>query len=309
MLLTRQMDMEFSRQDFELVRCNLCGADSARKSMKIDGFWVVRCSRCGLAYVNPRLREGALHRIYNKEYYSNTAFKGSKATFYGYGEYIKDEKDIKATFRRRLDSIGKFSKAGNLLDIGCAVGFFLETAQERGWKAQGLELSRFAYRYAKRRKLQVINKTLEQARFREGTFDAVSIFDVIEHLPNPKGTLKEINRVLRKGGIIAVTTPNIGSLVARILGKRWEEVRRVREHIYFFSEETLRKMLESAGFEVVKVESAGRYFSVHSAIERGKLYSKPLFSFLGIFADAFSARNKKIYVDPHYKMTIYARKK
>lgn len=278
--------------------------------MRIDGFSIVRCGKCGLTYVNPRLKEGVLHRIYNEEYYRNTAFKGSDAAFYGYGEYLKDEQDIKATFRRRMDVIGRLVKRGTLLDVGCATGFFLEVAKERGWKVQGLELSRFAYEYAKRkRRLPVINRTLEQAGFGNSSFDAVTMFDVIEHLPDPKKTVQEIHRVLRKGGVVAITTPNIGSLVARLLGKRWEEVRRVREHIYFFSEGTLRKMLKSVGFEILKVETAGRYFSVKSAIERGKLYSKPVFSLVEALSGIFGLRERKVYVDPKYKMTIYARKK
>ncbi|HIH04910.1 TPA: class I SAM-dependent methyltransferase [Candidatus Woesearchaeota archaeon] len=298
------------KDDFKRVRCNLCRADSSRTAMRIDGFSIVQCGKCGLKYVNPRLKEGVLHRIYDEEYYRNTAFRGSDAVFYGYGEYLKDEQDIKATFRRRMDVIGRLVRKGNLLDVGCATGFFLEVAKERGWKVQGLELSRFAYGYAKRkRNLPVINRTLEQANFREGTFDAVTIFDVIEHLPDPKRTVAEIHRVLRKGGIVAITTPDIGSLVARLLGKKWEEVRRVREHIYFFSEETLRKMLESVGFEVLKVETAGRYFSVKSAVERGKLYSRPVFSVVEALAKAFGLMGRKVYVDPRYKMTIYARKK
>ena len=307
-LLMQEMASPFSKNDFEFVSCNLCGADAAKEVMRIDGFHIVECKKCSLKYVNPRLKPGVLHKIYNENYYQNPAFKGKQTVFFGYGEYIKDEDDIKATFARRLKVIEKHGKKGKLLDIGCAVGFFLETAKQSGWRAQGLELSAFACEYAKKRGNSVLNKTLKEASFKSSSFDAVTLFDVIEHLPDPKSELSEVHRVLKTGGIFSITTPDIGSLVARMLGKNWEEVRRVREHIYFFSRETLTMMLESIGFEVLHIETAGRYFSVTSAIERGKLYNKPIFSGLDLFAKTFGLKGKKVYVDPRYKMTVYARK-
>ncbi len=298
------------KRSVEFVLCNLCGSDSSKPYMEISGYSIVQCVRCDLVYVNPRLKESELHDIYNESYYRNPAFRGKQTTFYGYGEYIKEKDDIRATFQRRLKWINKFSKKGKLLDIGCATGFFLELATEHGWKVQGLELAKFAHEYAtKKLKLPVLNKTLEDAKFKEESFEAVSLFDVVEHLPNPKSTVKEVHRVLKKGGVFAITTPNIGSLVAKMLGKNWEEVRRVREHIYFFSEKTLKRMLEESGFEVLRVETAGRYFSVHEAIERGKLYDRLVFGVAEKIVRAFGMDKMKVYVDPRYKMTIYARKR
>ena len=153
-----------------------------------------------------------------------------------------------------------------------------------------------------------MNKTLEEAKFKSNSFDVVTLFDVIEHLPNPNATIKEIRRILKPNGLIAVTTPNIGSIPARLLGRNWEEIKRVREHIYFFSEVTLKRMLESNNFRVLKIESAGRFFSVKSAIDRGKLVNKTIFTLLGKLSNALNLNDKRIYVDPHYKITMYAKK-
>lgn len=292
----------------EYTDCNLCNSNSTKKVMVINGFNIVKCKNCGLTYVNPRLNTKKLHGIYNKEYFENPAFKDGNLTLYGYDHYLADREDIRETFRTRLEIINKLCKRGKLLDIGCAYGFFLELAREHGWNARGLEISDAAYRYAKGTlKLNVTNTTLESAKIKSNSFDVATLFDVIEHLPDPKSTIKEIRRILKSKGLIAITTPDIGSLSARVLGRNWEEVKRVREHIYFFSRETLKKLLESLNFNVLRVESAGRYFSINSAIERGKIHNPVFFSLLGKISKALSLNNIRVYINPHYKMTMYAR--
>ena len=291
------------------VNCNLCNSDSTKSVMSIDRYNIVKCKKCGLVYVNPRLKEKKLHEIYKKEYFKNSAFNVAKLTFYGYGKYLEEKDYIKATFNERLKIINKYSKKGRLLDIGCAFGFFLEIARDDGWDVQGLEIIKYAYQYAiNKLKLPVMNKTLEEAKFKSNSFDVVTLFDVIEHLPNPNATIKEARRILKQNGLIAITTPNIGSIPAKLLGRNWEEVKRVREHIYYFSENTLKKLLESNNFKLLKVESAGRFFSVKSAIERGKLVNKTIFTVLEKFSNILNLNGKRIYVDPHYKITVYARK-
>ncbi|MBW2976429.1 class I SAM-dependent methyltransferase [Candidatus Woesearchaeota archaeon] len=293
----------------EFTDCNLCNSVSTRKLMNVNGFTVVKCKKCGLVYVNPRLKEKKLHEIYNKEYFENPALNGSRSSFCGYGEYLKEKGNIQSTFNRRLKKINKFSKRGKLLDVGCAFGFFLELAKKDGWDVKGLEISKYAYAYAKEKlKLPAVNKTLEKARFKANSFGVVTLFDVIEHLPDPKSTLKEVRRILKPQGLVVITTPDIGSITAKILWKNWEEVKRVREHIYYFSKDTLKKLLESLGFKVLGTESAGRFFSVESAVKRGKLYNKAIFSVIEKLSKILRLNKKNIYIDPHYKITIYARK-
>ena len=303
------MSDSLNSEVMEFVNCNLCGSNSVINFMKVNGFNIVKCKKCGLAYVNPRLKEKKLHEIYNKEYFENPALTGSNASFCGYGEYLEEKANIQATFSKRLKTIDKFSEKGRLLDIGCAFGFFLELAKEDGWDAKGLEISNHAYKYAKGKlKLHVINQTLEKAGFKSNSFDVVVLFDVIEHLQDPKSSLKEVRRILKPNGLLVITTPDIGSITAKVLWKNWEEVKRVREHIYFFSKDTLKKLLKSLNFKILKTESAGRFFSVESAINRGKLYNKAIFTVIGKLADTLRLKKKNIYVDPHYKITVYARK-
>lgn len=197
-----------------------------------------------------------------------------------------------------------------MLDVGCAMGFLLDLARDQGWTVEGVELSEYACLHAvEELHLPVLHGTLHDAEFDGGKFDAVTLFDVIEHFPNPRKEIREVARVLRPGGIFAVTTPDVGSLVARLLGRNWAEIRRVREHTYFFSRKTLRKMLEAEGFEVLRIERAGRYFPVWAFVERGKRLSKMVFGFVEKISVFLGLQEKMIYVDRRYKMTIYARRR
>jgi len=296
----------------ESVNCNLCNKDYARLVLKINGHKIVKCKDCGLVYLNPRLKEKHLHKIYEEEYFKNPEFKNSKTqNLFGYNLYIEEKEDIINTFKKRLKTIEKYKKKGKILDVGCATGFFLELAKSKGWEVYGTEISKFAVKHAKD-KLNLKNVfygDLKKIKFKENMFDVVTMFDVIEHLRDPKSTLRYTHKLLKKGGLIAVTTPDSGSLVSKLLGRRWEEFRRAREHTYFFSRKTLSDMLKKTGFEILKIESAGRYFSLKSAVGRGKIYFKKTFMILEKMMNLLGIRNKKIFIDPHYKITVYARKK
>lgn len=296
----------------EFVKCNLCGKDCPKPVFKIGGHKIVRCRNCSLMYVNPRLKEKFLHKIYTKNYFENPEFKNHNTqNLFGYDLYIEEKEDIISTFKKRLDVIEKYKKSGKILDVGCATGFFLKLAKSRGWDVYGTDMSKFASEYAKKKGglRNIFYGDLKKVKFKDNMFDVITMFDVIEHLPDPKNTLKHIYKLLRKNGLIVITTPDSGSIVAKLLGRRWEEFRRAREHTYFFSKKTLFKMLKKTDFKILKVQSAGRYFSLKSAVKRGKIYFKKTFTILQKIVDFLCISNKKIFVNPHYKITVYARKK
>lgn len=295
----------------EQVRCNLCGADDTRLIAVIDQLRIVRCNRCGLTYVNPRLAQGELQEIYTESYYDHDGIVNG-LEFFGYEDYVADEENIKLTFADRLRTIEKLTARGRLLDIGCATGFFLALARDNGWQVVGTEVSTFGAGYARERLgVDVRLGTLKSLGFEDGSFDTVTMWDVLEHVTDPMAELGEIARILRTGGVLSIITPDAGSLVARILGDRWEEYRRVREHVYFFSRRTLSRMLNEVGFEILKVESAGKFFYLGPALERLKYYTWD--GAITLAASKLVYRlglgKLRVRVNPFTKMTVYARKR
>jgi predicted SAM-dependent methyltransferase len=137
------------------------------------------------------------------------------------------------------------------------------------------------------------------------------MWDVLEHVTDPMAELKEVSRVLRTGGILSIITPDAGSIVARLLGDRWEEYRRVREHVYFFSRKTIAEMLRQAGFSVLKFESAGKLFYLGPALERLKYYTwdGAVTSAASKLVYRLGLGNVRVRVNPFTKLTVYARKR
>jgi len=294
----------------ERVCCNLCGADDNALVTEMGGLHIVRCRQCGLVYVNPRYQDQALQEIYTRVYYAHDGINDG-LDFFGYDNYLDDEENIKITFAKRLKTIERYASRGKLLDIGCATGFFLDLARSRGWDVVGSEVSQFSVRYARERfGLDVHLGTLEKLHFDAQSFDAITMWDVIEHVPDPMGELQEVRRVLRDGGLLSIITPDVGSPVARLLGRRWEEFRRVREHVYFFSRRTMTEVLRKVGFEVLRIEHADKVFYLGPAMHRLKYYTWD-----GILTNTatrwvyrLGLDRIRININPFTKMAVYARK-
>lgn len=292
----------------EYVTCNLCESNSSIKLFKISSFEIVKCKNCNLIYVNPRLNQKELKKIYAGNYFTNPHFYEDGLGHYGYDKYFFDKDNIQENFTGRSENISNFVKTGNLLDIGCAAGFFLDLARSRGWKTEGIEFSKEAVEFAKNKlKLNVKRSDISKIQLRKNYYNLITMFDVIEHISDPKAVLKKINKALKLGGLLVITTPDVGSVLARFMGKNWPEFKRVREHIYFFSEDTLTNMLNKVGFKVIKKETTGRNFNLLSALEYVNAYNKTFKSFEA--AIKFMKLDKiKIHINPGYKMTVYASK-
>ena len=193
----------------------------------------VKCSNCHLIYVNP-IENG--ERI--KEGYSQR--KSVDAS-------IIQESRLHAA-KAQIGLIKKYKKGTSLLDRGCAEGFFLYNASKAGYATKGVELSQDAAEYAQKEfGLDVEAGRFEESRFAGNCFDVVTLWQVLEHLPYPLTTLKEVYRILKPGGLVVVSTPDIRSITARIFRKRWWNITRL--HINQFTTKMLKAILENAGFK------------------------------------------------------------
>jgi SAM-dependent methyltransferase len=142
------------------------------------------------------------------------------------------------------------------LDVGCATGALLAALRDFGWDPQGVEISEAQARYGEARYgLPIYAGTLEAAAFPPDYFDLVHASHLIEHLNSPASFLDEVARVLAPGGLLALTTPNADGFQARLLGPRWRSA--IYDHLYLFSLRSLRELLESRGFVVVRSATWG----------------------------------------------------
>ncbi len=226
--------------------CFSCGTHASRPLFWKFGYPIVKCEACDVVYCDylPSQRELT-------EYYSEGYFKGCTDRR-GYYDYEADESLLKASFLPKLRLVNRFApRIGTLLDIGCAAGYFVELASDQGWDAYGLEISPFAANMARRRGLRVVNGS-SPAAFQEGRFDAITMWDVVEHLPDPVEALKETNRALRVGGLLSLCTGRIDSTLAKLWGRQ-SRIFNPPQHLTFFSRRSVERVFDLGGFRVIKI--------------------------------------------------------
>lgn len=264
---------EVKQSDLEDVDCGLCG--SAERDVRFtDGpFSVVGCRDCGMVYVTPRLRPGALiESVYDEGYWSSDAAKDR-----GYSDYRADEPLYLKTYGRRRSVIERhFDRPGRVLDVGCAAGYFLSVMQESGWDVRGLEPSQAIRDRAVERLGHLPNGEprvqaglLGEAELAAGSFDLVTFWDVIEHIPDVRAALRAARDLLAPGGKLLIETQNVDSRAARVLGPKWQHYKHA-EHIYHFNPRTLGRLMDESGFEVLEntPKLGGKYVSLGFVAER-----------------------------------------
>ena len=215
---------------------------------------IVQCNKCGHIYTNPVQDGEELLALY-------AAVEDNI--------YVEERIGRRLTFNKHLDALEKITGAGNnrkLLDVGAYIGVFVEVARERGWDALGVEPSDWAAEYAQDNHIPVLKGTIDNPKIVTQKFDVITMWDVIEHLSDPLGELKKAYRLLRPGGIIAVHTMDVDSWAAKLLGARWPWY--MAMHVQFFSQSSMIKFLEKAGFEAVWTGVQGRYLRMNYLASR-----------------------------------------
>lgn len=236
----------------EFVSCNLCGGNDPEK---LSAFYLfqgyrlelIRCRGCSLVYLNPRPDAGARRQLYSFSYFEKDWDCGcSGQSYLDSGERLVAQ--AKAGALSRLKELGP---PGRMLDVGCAGGHFLAAAREEGWEPWGIEVCvEMAALAAGRPGLRVFTSELADCPFPDCFFSAVHMGDVLEHLADPLGALREAWRILRPGGAAVVHAPvsyaklKPGDRAGLIPGQPY--------HLYEFDPVTLRAMLEKAGFTIIE---------------------------------------------------------
>jgi len=160
-----------------------------------------------------------------------------------------------------IRTIERWRKPGRLLEIGSQVGLLLHAAEQRGWEAVGIEPSRWAVETGRSQLgVKLTQGSLETSEFAQGSFDCIVMVDVLEHLIDPLAALRRCHPWLAQGGILALSTINMDTLVARILGTRWPGF--MDMHLTYFTTRSLREFLQRSSFEWITDRPDARSFSL-----------------------------------------------
>jgi len=231
-----------------VIPCAVCGSVNSRPIIQKFGFPIARCQKCGLVYANPRMPAEAILARYSPDYFWNEYLPAHNAR-----DGVFKLEDFDAQYGALLKLIQTSAGGrGKLLEIGTGAGFFLKAAQRAGWQTQGLELSAEAAAFARERLgLTIAQLPAEQLGELPETFDVVVMFEVIEHLFDPRRVLELIRQRLRPGGALVLSTPNFNALSRIALGNSWA-VLTPGEHLYYFTRDSLQALLRAAGFSAVQ---------------------------------------------------------
>jgi SAM-dependent methyltransferase len=244
-----------------LTRCVLCSAPvegHARVIWQKDGFDIVRCASCGLVFRADPPEEEALGEIYDERYFRDDPGAGDR---HGYADYLTDARSHRANARRRLRLLARYvPQPGRLFDVGCAAGFFVDEARHAGWDASGADVSAPMAAWGR----EELGIPVEMATFTEADvpspLDAVTMWDYIEHSVDPRADLVKAAAHVRPGGVLALSTGDIGAPSARLAGTRWHLLT-PEHHNFFFDRRTLRRLLQDTGFEVVEMRHRSAVYS------------------------------------------------
>jgi 2-polyprenyl-3-methyl-5-hydroxy-6-metoxy-1,4-benzoquinol methylase len=166
--------------------------------------------------------------------------------------YMAERDNRLLTFRRVVRILGPAS-GRRLLDVGAYCGYFLEVARERGFEAEGLELSRWAAGHARLLGFPVHSEPLVKLARAQNRYDVITMWDVLEHLPDPREEIEAARSLLSPGGRLYVSTIDTGSFSARLLGARWPWL--MDMHLVYFDRATLSALLEETGFRVLEIRT------------------------------------------------------
>ena len=300
----------------EFVQCNLCGSNDSvllypstiDPAVQIEDYSafrctstgygkhhaIVKCTRCGLVFANPR-NNG--HEVLEKYAKVEDPL------------YFEERQGRVITFEKHLRPLHQLVGAPDgrkLLDVGAHIGIFVEIANKAGWQATGLEPSRWSVEVARQLGTELIEGTLATSNLPQGYFDIVTLWDVIEHLSDPMAEINHVFHVLKPGGWVVIHTMNIESLFAKLMGAKWPWF--MEMHLYYFSEQTLRQLLEGANFQWKISQVQGRYLRLGYLISRFKPFAHHLTVALDKLIKTVNLQSLPVAINLGDLITVYAQK-
>ncbi|PIE81969.1 MAG: hypothetical protein CSA11_02305 [Chloroflexi bacterium] len=297
------------------VKCDLCGRETfkvrypatmrGKDDIKVDAFrctnpgyghhpQIVECLHCGYVYANPRWSEAELIQAY-------AAVEDEV--------YVTERAGRVLTFQKHLQHMEKWTGSGNgrsLLDIGAYIGVFVEEAEKSGWDAFGVEPSDWAAAEAQSRGLNVMHGTQDTPEVKARQYDVITMWDVIEHVDSPSGEMAKAYELLKPGGWLVLHTMDIDSLMAKVMRSRWPWF--MDMHLHYFSQKSMKQMLEKNGYEVVWSGVMGRYLRLGYIASRFEAWNRTLGRIVSSLVRGLRLSAVALPINSGDLFTVYARK-
>lgn len=285
------------------MNCYLCSSPLT-PFLKKQEYMIFRCPSCGLAMTEFKENyEDFLHIQYDKGYFSGNPARSA------YHNYREDRILISKNMEKFLSKILRYKSSGRLLDVGCAMGYFVEMALHKGFDAFGFDPSDYAITEAKKKMNgRVTLGSIQTVMYAYSSFDVISMFDVFEHLADPKSDLKKLRSLLTKNGIVVIATGDANSLMARILLRRWTFYN-PPQHLFFYTRPTLSRLLQEEGFEPLHWFRVGKWISMRYMLHLARTVGES--DIARIFYDALcdtKIGEIPLYLPLHDNMVVIARK-
>ena len=290
----------------KISKCPICKSKDIKNMMICkdhlvtgESFAINECHNCSFRFTNPRPLDEELNKYYQSEnYISHT----NKAVSFGQIIY-KTVRNY--TLRRKLKLINNLSKKGNILDVGCGTGAFLEVCSKDNWKIQGVEQDLKAREKAE----QLLHINIHQNLFsceKEQDFQIITLWHVLEHMPDLNKVIKHLKMLLSNQGRILFALPNVDSYDAQKYKEYWAAYD-VPRHLYHFSPLTLKKLMKKHGLKIEKILPL-RFDAFYISLLSEK-YKNKYFNYIRSFIYGCKSNSYARLNNNNYSSLIYIVKK
>jgi SAM-dependent methyltransferase len=283
-----------------VAQCPGCLSNRTKLHIVKNSYPIHRCSNCELLFVHPQPSKEELRKLYSASYFS----RGNK-----YAAALEPKHDPNwLNDQYKVGLVKRWCSRGTLLDVGCALGGFLAAAKEHGFEVEGVEIAEYAAEQARTRlHIKVTNSDIYSAELAPESYDVITMWDVIEHLPDPNLALEKIIRALRPKGYVVFSTGDVSSAWARLTGKRWQLLT-PPQHLYFFSQCSISGLLKRHNFSVKEIRYQGKWVTMAFVLFKAQESVGSIIKPLSMAVRLSGLQNAKIRVNLGDIMTVVAQK-
>ena len=232
--------------------CPICDSDQLAIDSEItdhflsgEKFRLTKCNNCGFLFTNPRPKKSQLGKYYQSEdYFSHSKKKKGLITF-----LYNSVKNY--SLHNKFNLISRYKNSGSILDIGCATGEFLNHFKKHGWETKGIEPAEEPRNFAIENYNLVVKPEDDLKNVTDERYDVISMWHVLEHVPDLNERMEQISRLLKKDGLLVIALPNYLSWDGQHYQNYWAGYD-VPRHLYHFSEKSIAKLLDKYNFSMFK---------------------------------------------------------